>query len=582
MSAVTARAQETEPAPEEACPGSPRTDCDGICSFDWRPYYEQGVRLLEQKVSQDYQTVRLEDFKFQVESDPVYNTLRETWYVRKLSQPGQTGLIYRCKNSTIPDTRDSTSTTEGAPAYNCFSVGIPNILATPWLATAHAGRTPLGRTSSGLLPLRRYKRSGGTDYRTWIATSPVGYLLDLVLGGTGSGSRLGYQRFGKQLRKLHVLTPGPESGYGVNFLQNNNLRVEHNRTWGNAIGQIRQLGSGRQIVSEPIGDMVQSVLRFDRGDPDCRVPNPTQSGGAQCVSPDYSRTTRWAGSPVISETRTGTSVNAPQTFTTVVRPLDFCHNGRNRVTIRDENGVPRETTTPPWPGTTDTDPLLWNGFIERSDTLTCKLGKNMRHEILRTVSRYQLAGNHSGTVTAVAPLNTYWLKPKDLVVRATETQWDFMVYCKNLDTGVVRRILNVLQNGATIEGTVVNGADDGSCGLEPGTIEPEGVVLPRARHAVIATRADGSFAYAVARLDVPPGGYTNVKFRCAGGCDNSSHGTVIIQAQTASLQLSKTAWSAPQESFLLVGSKAILMDGPANRLGELQAEAVAGGVNCSN
>jgi hypothetical protein len=85
-------------------------------------------------------------------------------------------------------------------------------------------------------------------------------------------------------------------------------------------------------------------------------------------------------------------------------------------------------------------------------------------------------------------------------------------------------------------------------------------------------------------VDVPPGGYTNVKFRCAADRSNSSRGTLIIQAQTASVQLAKNAWSAPQESFLLVGSRAILMDGPANRLGELRAEAVTvpGRVDCLN
>ena len=52
------QAQETEPDPAEACPGSPRTDCDGVCSFDWRPYYEQVVRLTDRKLGQDFRTSR--------------------------------------------------------------------------------------------------------------------------------------------------------------------------------------------------------------------------------------------------------------------------------------------------------------------------------------------------------------------------------------------------------------------------------------------------------------------------------------------------------------------------------------------
>ncbi len=554
----TGEAQGVEPIYDHACP--PRTDCDGVCTFNFTPYYEQAVRLHDLLVgAADHKTVRLEEFPNT--NDPKLQQMRETWYVRKASLTGQTGPLYRCWNSAIPDHRESSSSSEGSPAYSCVS-GPPNILTNPWIDSAKASRTPVGSTTSGLLPLRRYVKSGGTDYRTWIEATPNGYVLNTTFSSTNA--RLGYQRFGKLLHMDQVLGTGANSGYGLNFLDNGVLKVDFNSIWGNAIGRITQLATGRQIVSEPIGDMVQSVVRFENRDPDCRVPNPTQSGGAQCVAPDYSITTRWAGSPVVSTTRNGTNPQAPQTFTSVVRPLDFCHNGRNRLTTG---------ATPSWPGTTDTDPLLWNGFIQRSETLSCKLGTTVRKDVLRTVSRYQLAQNHTGDITAVVAGNEYWLRPKDLVTGTqTTTEWDFRIYCKNLATGNARQML-VSANGKTR----VN-VSDNTCGNPPND-----TTSPRAPHAIIASRTDGTFAYAVAQLK--PGLSTGVTFRCAAGagCGNPTKGAVIIQVGgPASLPLSKTQWSAPQESFLIVTSKGVIMDNAINRLNELYQEAIAGGVDCLN
>ena len=581
-----ALAQEVEPEPAESCPGSPREDCDRVCSFDWRPYYEQGVRVMNRKVGQDFMSVRLDDFPIADEGNLIFGVLRETWYVRREGLEGQSGPLYRCVNSLLLDSRDSVSTSEGAPAYNCFVGSSPNILANPWLASAQSGRKPTEVASSGLLPLRRYRKTGGTDYRTWTASVPAGFTLDTLLGSP-SATRYGYQRFGKLLKKDQVLGAGESSGYGTYSLNNGTLWVDLNSTWGNAIGKIRHIPSGQQIVSEPIGDMVQSVIRFDSGDPDCWVPNPTQSGGAQCVSPDYSRTSRWAGSPMISVTRNGTSQNAPQTFISVIRPLDFCHNGRNRMSSGEGEGEPAaDVGTPAWAGATETDPLLWNGFIERTETLACRLGSNatLRKEVLRSTSRYQLADIHGGLVTKVSVLNTYWLKASALVSGTQPTmEWDLKIYCKDLERNTVRQLL-ATPSGKTKVNPKSEESDGGTCGVAPGTPRQD-ISSQRARHAIIAARSDGSFVYAVARMNVPPGGYTNVTLRCAAGpgCTNPEKGTVIIQAHTLLVPLSKTAWSSPQESFLIVGNKGAVMDAPSNRLAELNAEAMTvAGVNCGS
>lgn len=561
-------AQEPEPIfDEKACP--PASGCNGVCTFDWTPYYEKGVRLLDLQEGTDFKTMRLEDFP-QGPTDPKINQARETWYVRKEALSGQTGPLYRCRNGAIPDHRDSASSSEGAPSYTCLnSLGQLDSLGNPWSDPAKANRTPAGAVSSALLPLRRYLKTGGSDHKTWLSTTPSGYQLNTTF--SGANARLGYERFGKLLQKSQVIGSGESSGYGVNFLDNAVLRVDFNRTWGNAIGRITQVATGRQIVSEPIGDMVQSVVRFANGDPDCRTPNPTQSGGAQCVAPNYSITTRWAGSPTVSSARVGTDPLAPQTFTAVVRPFDFCHNGTNVLLTGG--------STPPWPGTTPTDPLIWNGFTERTDTLTCKLGSTMRKDVMRTVSRYQLNGNHSGSDTTIIALNTYWLKGTDLVTGAqTTTEWDFKVYCKDLETGVVRQLL-----GSPSGKTLINSEGDTSCGAPPGTPITD-TTSPRHRHAIIASRNDGTFAYAMARFNLPPGTYSKVGFRCAAGalCTDPTKGTLIVQAHTGALQLSKTQWTAPQESFLIVNSKGVIMDNAVNRLNELNNEALAGGVDCFN
>ena len=559
-------AQEADPTILASSCADP--SCDGVCTFDWTPYYEKAVRLQDlQEETADHKTVRLEEF---LKTDPRLQSMRETWYVRKDGLLSQTGALYRCLDSTIPDHRESAVSSEGSPAYSCFSGSTANILANPWLSAAAPSRTPAGGSPSGLVPLRRYLQSSGTDYRTWISVPPSGYTLNTIF--SGSSTRLGYQRFGKLLDKEQVIGSGESSGYGVHFLENAFLRVDFNSTWGNAVGRITQVATGRQIVSEPIGDMMQSVVRFNAGDPDCRVPNPTQSGGAQCVSPDYSITTRWAGSPVLAASRVGTDPLAPQTLTSVVRPLDFCHNGKNRLTDEQGNVI---GTTPPWPGTTDTDPLLWNGFIERSETLGCKLGTVVRKDVLRTVSRYQLANLHTGVETQAVVLNTHWLKPTDLVAGTpTTTEWDFKIYCKDLETGDIRQLLAAASGSGQ---TQVNATDD-TCGALPDSTQDD----PRHRHAVIASRTDGTFAYAVARLNISPGGFTTVSFRCAAGagCNNPTKGTVIIQVNTTAHQLAKNQWSAPQESFLIVNSKGVILDNAINRLNELNTEAMAGGVSC--
>lgn len=567
-------AQEIEPIYANSVTGDAtycgqNSGCNGTCEFNWAPYYEKASRLVDLPVGTDFKTVRTNEPAYVAPFADLPATARDIWYVRKDSLPNESAVLYRCFSGAVNDYRDSSSTSEGAPAYNCLVNGQPAVQGNPWNDNAKANRTPVGYSTSGLQPLRRYLKTGGTDYKTWNSSTPVGYQLNT----TFNGSRSGYERFGNLLRKTDVIGVNGSggAGYGTYFLDNGAWKVDFNSVWGDSVGRITQIATGKQIVSEPIGDMVGSVVRFSHGDPDCRVPNPTMSGGAICVAPQYSLSSHWAGSPVITTVRTGTDPAAPQSFTSVVRPLDFCHNG--------VDGTPGQK--PRWPLTTDSDPLIWNGFIERTDTLTCKLGAVARKDVLRTVSRYQLAGNHTGGTTSGFVINTHWLKITDLVTTGAgltndQNERSLKVYCKDLETGIVRQIL-AAPNGGTL--VSLNQEDqDSSCG----STNPNDPNAPRHRHAVIAAKNDGTFAYAVARLNVPPGASTNVTMRCASSCTVASSGTLIIQSNTTSLQMSKTQWSAAQESFLVVNNKGVIMDNAVNRLNELNNEALTGGVNCLN
>ena len=264
------------------------------CNYDWHPQYE----LLTRYVSGPATSANdAKTWLFRAENPPVAN-LRETWYVARSDQGTETASFNRLFNGS--DHMDSAMSAEGG--Y------IPSLaLDFPWTNTAKAGRTPAGSATSGLTPITRYVRNSPFDHQTWLTSQPpAGYTAYITYNGVGGApERLGYQRFGNLLTKADVLgTNGSGAGYGTYFLDNGVLKVDFNKIWGNAVGRITQVGTPRQIVLEPIGDMVQTVIRFPEANPhdvDCRNPNPTQSGS---VAPPLSDTHLWTGSPALSSVKT--------------------------------------------------------------------------------------------------------------------------------------------------------------------------------------------------------------------------------------------------------------------------------------
>ncbi len=504
---------------------------DGACSFNWQPHYEQLTRLTDEFIASagdgDSKTVPVWE-----STSGTTNQLRETWYVPRVTGgtcPVGTGTFYRTFNSGLNDFRDD-PVADGAAGYVADV-----LLACPWTAASR----------SGLKTMRRYLKSSISDQKTWLFDqAPSGYTTSATWWATGATPRLGYQRFGNLLSKDATLA----AGYGVNVLDNTVLKVEYNHIWGNAIGRITS--GTKQIVLEPIGDMVQTVMRLGAGDPDCRIPNPTQSGGAHCTillpgggtQANLQFTERWAGSPVISTTKTGTD---PQTLTSVVRPLDFCHNGQDQRTVVA------------WPGADSRSPLIWRGFFERSDTLSCRLGAVTRRDVIKTRSRLmQAEGSTAGAQTGNF-LNTHWLRT-DVLGDARVSQ--VKIEEVDLTTGEVVPIpiAYVANDPAGIFFYLNNGAGNSYVRTGDGAAHD---------YAIVASASDGSFAYAVARRALVAGQQLAITLRCGATCVPANVG-FIIQATDGAMPFNSTAWSAPLDSYLVVNNRAAVM----TRLSEIHAD----------
>jgi hypothetical protein len=392
--------------------------------------------------------------------------------------------------------------------------------------------------------MRRYIKTSINDHKTWLFSSaPAGYSVNATWWASGATPRLGYERFGNKLKKADVLA----AAYNTHFLDNGVVRVDFNKIWGNAIGKITQLSSGKQIARESIGDMVQTVVRFGGG-AGCTIPNPTQSGGAHCntnAAPQtYRLTERWAGSSVISTTKIPANPlrTDPQTLTSVVRPLEFCHNGQ-------------VMNTTPWPGADPLSPLAWRGFMERSDTLTCRLLGTGRKDVVKTSSRIKL-GEGSGISSNIGnTLNTHWLE--ESVIGDARVAGAVVVEEVNLTTGAVTPV-TVSWNGSQI--------------LLDGATRYVRQNMANSTALMISNNTRG-FGYAVAKLNPRPDDELALEFRCTTDCEPANV-AVIVQVNRTADSYSTNAWSTPQESFLVVNNRSSML----TRLNEIYAD----GGDCLN
>jgi hypothetical protein len=122
--------------------------------------------------------------------------------------------------------------------------------------------------------------------------------------------------------------------------------------------------------------------------------NPTQSGGADCPPPseDYGKDKRWAGSPILSTTLdTGAY---PQSLTTLLRPLNFCHD-----TFGDA-----------------LSPEVWKGYFRITVNLGCGIAGQDSDEVVKIRFEAQVGSDLDPEFSYTYPegstylRNTGWFK----------------------------------------------------------------------------------------------------------------------------------------------------------------------------
>lgn len=293
--------------------------------------------------------------------------LRETWYISRDNLAGTAPMnrLFGAGNHV-----DSPLTSEGPYIPD---LGLPH--GYPWTAAG-----------AGLLPMRRYYNSSITDHRTWLFDqAPAGYTPGATYWANSAHPSFGYQRFGNKIDRCGVLA----DAYGTWELSNSTFKIDFNKIWGGAIGRILYEPLNKQLVSESIGDMVQSTLfRPTAADPPgfCCVYNPTESGGADVTN--FGNTPRWTGSPMLSAIYSRTT---PRSFIRLLRPLNF-----------DTNAF---QGTDPW------SPLLWRGEFRKTTTLGQVLGGTLYDDVIRIHFETKLDSDAPVAMDGVYHMNnTFWLR----------------------------------------------------------------------------------------------------------------------------------------------------------------------------
>jgi len=312
----------------------------------------------------------------------------ETWYIPR-ENLANTAALNRLFNPGVANHLDAWTT--GGGGYNFeFTHGYP------WTYQR-----------TGTRPITRYLNSSITDHRTWLnSATPAGYSVDAVLNTAGGVPRYGYERFGNLLNKCQTLA----AAYDVtNTLESKRLKVEFNKIWGNAIGRITHVPTGRQIVDEEIGAMVQSTLFVGSTADDpgtCCLINPTEAGGVDFGN--YGNTKRWAGSPILS-----TTLIDAKTRETIVKPVNFPGNV--------------------FSGTDPFSPLLWNGDFKKTVTVGYTAGATTHPDVVKMVFGAKLDSDAPAGMAAfytnVGMNNTLWLWRDSI-----SNQTDLRVEARNLAT----------------------------------------------------------------------------------------------------------------------------------------------------
>ncbi|HEX2122759.1 MAG TPA: hypothetical protein VHL59_14070 [Thermoanaerobaculia bacterium] len=421
---------------------------------------------------------------------------RETWYIPR-ENLANTAALYRNYKPDFANHLDSWIAGEAGYTFE-FTHGYP------W-TTQKAGTRPLTRYLNGTI----------FDHRLWFkSAAPGGYAVDAVMSSQNGVPRYGYERFGNLLDRCQTLAVAYSA---ANKLENATLRVEFNKIWGNAIGKITHKPTGRQIVDEDLGAMVQSTI-FHGTSADtptsCCLVNPTEAGGVDIAN--YGNTRRWAGSPILSTTAIGTS-----TRETVVKPMNFPFNA--------------------FIGTDRFTPLLWNGTFRKTVTLGYTAGSTTHNDVLRIVYGAKLDADASpAMISSYASTNlnnTFWLWRDQVAATMAETR----VEVRNLTNNTVVQTYNL--PAYFTEQYVCN--------------DFSGPICARHRGLVMYSTNSSTLAYGVMRRDTADGP-TAVKFMnwCNGGDSSCTFGRAEVVFDYFKFKGLNTSSYTSETVFLVVAAPA--------------------------
>lgn len=435
--------------------------------------------------------------------------LRETWYISRDALTG-TAPFYRLIGGA--DHMDSHDPNEasGLGYGQEFRHGYPWTTQKP-----------------GMSPLTRYLRGDIFDHRTWLANqTPAGYSLDLRWDAFSGNPRFGYQRFGNLLQHCNVYPIAYQDS-----LTNAKLKIEFNKVWGNAIGKITWLPTGQQLVREQIGAMVQSTLFTASGTDnpgECCIYNPTQSGGADVWN--FGNTRRWAGSPILSSSYSGTN---PRTQTTELKPFNYTFNA--------------------WQGNDPWSPLLWRGSFNKVTTLGYNLDGTIYDDVIKI--RFQ-AKEDADAPAAMLDLhnmnNTFWLTMNPF---GDGNQKNFTIELLTAQTGAVQNL-----------------------GHPPDGFNDDILLAGPVGKAVVLSRSDASFAVGIyAPTDVD---YYKVMYFCDGAVPVNGTcplGFQAIVVDTFNDKTLTTTYQHNEDVYMVVGTRASVIQ----RIRRVHCH-LNGGINCNS
>lgn len=327
---------------------------------------------------------------------------RETWYILRDNLAG-TAPFYRLAGGGGTDHMDSDDPNEASG----FGYQMEFQHGRAWTSQ-----------KPGTQPLSRYFKLDIFDHRTWLfSQTPSGYAADRRWDAASGVPRYGYQRFGNLLQQCDVLA----IAYQNNSLENALLKVDLNKVWGNAIGRIYWKPANTQLVREQTGAMVQSTI-FNTVNGVCCDYNPTQSGGADVKN--FANTRRWAGSPVLSSSFSGTTT---KTNVTEVKPFNFSFNR--------------------WVGNDSWSPLMWRGAFKKTTTLGYNLDGTVYNDVI--LMRFEAKLDDSAVRTTGHNMNnTFWLTMNPF---GDGNVKNFTIEMVNLDTGASEVLAHPAGFNATID-----------------------------------------------------------------------------------------------------------------------------------